>query len=84
MSEHTSSGSYRIELLRSNNWMPWKHRMLAILRDQDLEQYIEKDARYPIAVKPSELTEAEEAKQKQWRNGDVKARTRIALAIRDA
>ena len=58
--------------------------MLAILRDQDLEQYIEKDARYPIAVKPSELTEAEEAKQKQWRNRDVKAGTRIELAIRDA
>lgn len=35
--------------------------------------------RYPIATKPSE-----EAKQKQWRNGDAKARMRIELAIRDA
>ena len=46
MSEHQSSGSggYWIELLGINNWMPWKRRMLAILRDLDLEEYIEKDS----------------------------------------
>ena len=57
MSEHnSSSGTYRIELLGSNNWMPWKRRMLAILRDLGLEEYIEKDAKSPVAAKPSEPT----------------------------
>jgi hypothetical protein len=49
MSEsHTSGGSYRIELLKADNWMPWKRRILAILRDLGLEKYIDKAAMPPI------------------------------------
>jgi hypothetical protein len=33
-------GSYRIEQLKAENWMPWKRRMLAIFRDLGLEKYI--------------------------------------------
>ena len=29
--------------------MPWKPRMLAVLRDQGLEKYVEKDAGIPKA-----------------------------------
>ena len=29
--------------------MPWKCRMLAVLRDQSLEKYVEKDAGIPKA-----------------------------------
>ena len=49
MSENHSSrsGSYRIELLKGDNWMPWKRRMLAILRDQGLEKYVKKTAELP-------------------------------------
>ncbi|KAJ3543106.1 hypothetical protein NMY22_g3260 [Coprinellus aureogranulatus] len=73
MPEDYSSG-YRIELLKANNWMPWKQRMLAILRDLGLEKYIEADS------KPSGSDEAKEA----WRAGDAKTRTRIELAVGDS
>ena len=49
MSKNSSTGSYWIDLLRGNNWMPWKCRMLAVLRDQSLEKYVEKDAGIPKA-----------------------------------
>jgi hypothetical protein len=64
--------------------MPWKRRILAILRDLGLEEYIEKDAHCPVAENPAAPTEDEKKEQKQWKTGDAKARTRIELAIRDA
>ncbi|KDR72287.1 hypothetical protein GALMADRAFT_23824, partial [Galerina marginata CBS 339.88] len=70
MSEEHTSGSYRMELLKATNWMPWKRRMLAVLRDLGLEIYIAKDAKIP--------------ESKRWRAGDAKARTRIELAIGDS
>src|SRR5882757_3808003 len=72
---HSSSGPYRIELLRNDNWMPWKRRMLAILRDQGLEKYVSKTAQSPAGD--------EEAITK-WQDGDAKARTRIELSIGDS
>ena len=84
MSEQSTSGSYRIELLGSNNWVPWKRRISAILRDLGLEEYIEKDSMPPEAVNPASPTEEEVKVLKQWRTGDAKARTRIELAIGDA
>ena len=55
MSEQTTStsGSYQIELLGPNNWVPWKRRISAILRDLGLEEYIEKDLKCPIARDPA-------------------------------
>ena len=82
--QSTTSGSYRIELLESNNWVPWKRRISAILRDQGLEEYIRKDSKCPVAKDTTKVTEEEDKAQKQWRTGDVKARTRIELAIGDA
>ena len=85
MSEQTSSsGSYRIELLGANNWMLWKRRILAILRDQNLEEYVEKDSKRPVAKDPRNPTEEEVKAEKIWKTGDAKARTRIELAIGDA
>jgi hypothetical protein len=49
--------------------------MLAILRDLGLEEYIEKDAKSPVAAKPSEPTDEETKRMKQWKTGDAKART---------
>ena len=43
MSKNTSSGSYQIDLPRNDNWMLWKQRILAILRDKGLEKYVSKD-----------------------------------------
>ena len=86
MSEQTTSGSsgYRIELLGSNNWMPWKRRILAILRDQNLEEYIELESAPPIAKDPTKPSDEEKVSIKTWKTGDAKARTRIELAIGDA
>ena len=86
MSEHQSSGSggYQIELLRINDWMPWKCRMLAILRDLDLEEYIEKDLWPPIPENTSALTDDEKVKIKTWKTRDAKVRMRIELALGDA
>src|SRR5271168_2698603 len=81
MSEEYTSGTYRMEMLKSSNWMPWKRRMLAVLRDLGLEKYI---ASIPEEAKRGEPTEEENEAQEKWRNGDAKARTQIELAISDA
>ncbi|PFH44707.1 hypothetical protein AMATHDRAFT_167602, partial [Amanita thiersii Skay4041] len=73
-------GPYRIEMLQGHNWVPWKRRMSAILRDQGLEKYI-----LPKAAKPTEETEgAGKEKEKAWIEGDSKARTQIELAVSDS
>ena len=81
MSEQTTRGSYRIKLLGSNNWMPWKCQMQAILRDLGIEEYIEENSAPPVAKTPP--TEADMRLQKEWKMGDAKAQTWIKLAIRD-
>ena len=73
-----------MEMLKSSNWMPWKRRMLAVLRDLGLEKYIAKDASVLGEAKKGEPTEAEKELQRKWHEGDAKARTRIELAISDA
>jgi hypothetical protein len=80
---HTS-GSYRMELLKGNNWMPWKRRMLAVLRDLGLETYLDKDSKAPVAADPTKPTKEEKEAEKKWKDGDAKARTRIELAIGDS
>ena len=83
MSEGYSLSGYRIELLKGDNWMPWKRRMLAVLRDLNLEKYIEKTAMSPIATDPTKPTKDEIEAQDKWKEGDAKTRTRIELAIGD-
>lgn len=73
MSEEYTSGSYRMELLKAGNWLPWKRRMLAVLRDLGLEKYVMEDA--SKSVDDQTLTEEEKAVQKSWKIGDAKART---------
>jgi hypothetical protein len=58
--------------------------MLAILRDLNLEEYIEKDAASPVAIDPARPTDVEKGLIKVWTTGDAKARTRLELAIGDA
>ena len=86
MSENHSSGSgsYRIELLNNDNWMPWKQRMLAILRDQGLEKYIAKTAETPKPIDAAKPIKEEMDAIVKWQEGDAKARTRIELSIGDS
>ncbi|KAF9540408.1 hypothetical protein CPC08DRAFT_650907, partial [Agrocybe pediades] len=80
----SGSGGYKIELLKATNWMPWKRRMLAVLRDLGLEKYVAPDATIPGSAIPSNPTPEEEAAITRWRDGDAKARTRIELAVGDS
>ena len=73
-----------MELLKGHNWMPWKRRMLAILRDLGLEKYIEKDATLPEPTDKANPTQDEKDAEKRWKEGDVKACTRIELSIGDS
>ena len=78
-----SSGSYRIEPLKSNNWLPWKRRITAILRDQKLAKYIKKDAAPPTPADPAKPTADERKAIETWQDGDYRAQTRIELSIAD-
>ena len=73
-----------MEMLKAQNWMPWKRQMLAVLRDLGLEKYIAADAKIPESADTSKPTAEELEAQKKWREGDTKACTRIELAISDA
>ena len=86
MTEESSytPGPYRIELLRMNNWLPWKRRMLAVLWDQKLDGYIEKGAAPPVPKDPRNPTESEEKAIKTWTEGDHRAQSRIELSIGDS
>src|SRR6266700_6629092 len=84
MSDEYTTGSYRIELLKADNWMPWKRRMLAVFRDLGLDKYIEKDAKSPESADVNKPTTEELDTQKKWADGDSKARTRIELSIGNA
>ena len=79
-----TSGSYRMEMLKASNWMLWKWRMLAVLRDLGLEKYIATDAKLPELADRSKPTSEELEAQRKWHEGDIKACTWIELAISDA
>jgi hypothetical protein len=79
-----TSRLYRIELLKGNNSMPWKRRMLAVLWDLGLETHIEESSKLPVAADPSKPTKDETKAIKKWTDGDAKMRTRIELAVGDS
>ena len=85
MSDEYSSGSgYCYELLKADNWMPWKCRILAVFWDFGLEKYIAKDAKAPESADPEKLTVSEIVAKNKWAEGDGKAHTQIELLIRNA
>jgi len=64
--------------------MPWKRRMLAVLRDLGLETYVEKDAAPPAPANSATPTNEELKAIKKWQEQDTKTRTWIELAITDS
>ena len=82
--EYSTGGGYRYELLKADNWMPWKRRMLAVFRDLGLEKYIAKDAKALGSADPDKPTPQELEAQQKWTDGDGKARTQIELSIGNA
>ena len=67
MFDEYASATYRMEMLKSSNWMPpcqpeWKRRMLAVLQDlglESLDKYIAKDASVPGVSKEGQPTAEE-------------------------
>ncbi|KAK0220049.1 hypothetical protein IW262DRAFT_1273196, partial [Armillaria fumosa] len=72
-----------IELLREDNWVPWKHRVTAILRERGLLRYAEGTDMKPIAAIPKAPTAEETAKIWQWEEMDGKVQTQIELTLSD-
>jgi hypothetical protein len=61
--------------------MPWKRRILAILRDNELEGYVDGTEAYPTVVDPTTPTTTEKKDIAKWKKGDGKARSKIELAL---
>jgi gag-polypeptide of LTR copia-type len=57
-SREAPSSLYRIELLREDNWLPWKRRITGILRDRNLLKYVDGTAKKPAVSNPAKDGEA--------------------------
>ncbi|KAJ3505976.1 hypothetical protein NMY22_g17398 [Coprinellus aureogranulatus] len=79
----TGAGSYRLEPLTANNWMPWKQRMLAVLQELELKSYITAEGSVKPVVKLDATPPVTTADVTKWEKGKLKARTRLELAISD-
>ncbi|PBK78951.1 hypothetical protein ARMGADRAFT_951560, partial [Armillaria gallica] len=66
--DSTPSLLFRIELLREDNWVPWKRH------GTDMK---------PIAADPKAPTAEETAKLRKWEEMDGKAQTQIELMLSD-
>ena len=53
--------------------MPWKRRILAILRSNELEGYVDGSEVYPTVADPTAPTTTEKAKIAAWKKADGKA-----------
>ncbi|KAG2006925.1 hypothetical protein CC2G_015317 [Coprinopsis cinerea AmutBmut pab1-1] len=80
----TGNGSFRLEPLNATNWMPWKRRMTAVLRELDLDKYVTGDLKTRPTVTADGVSPAVTTSDvATWDAGESKARTRLELAIGD-
>ena len=73
---------YHIELLREDNWLPWKRRITGILCDRNLLKFVDGTAKKPAVSDP--VKDGEEAKVTASEEGDSRARTQLELTLSDA
>lgn len=83
-SDSIPSSLFRIELLREDNWVPWKRRVTAILRERGLLKYAEGVKTRPVPVDPKKLTAEEMKGMQTWDETDGKAQTQIELTLSDS
>ncbi|KAJ7198371.1 hypothetical protein GGX14DRAFT_666744 [Mycena pura] len=77
------SSLFRIEQLTDTNWVPWKRRVTAIMRERGLLKIIEGTTAKPV---PADLDNPTNDKRKQlerWMELDGKAQTQIELTLSD-
>ena len=80
----TPGSLFKIELLNANNWLAWKRRIMAVLRDRNLDEYVTGDIKCPVPTHPSAPTQNERDAIKAWKQKDQRAQTQIELSIGDA
>jgi hypothetical protein len=80
-SRDASSSLYRIELLREDNWLPWKCRITGIMRDRRLLKYADGSEGKPALSVPPKKEETEELAK--WIENDARAPTQIELTLSD-
>ncbi len=84
MSDTTPSSLFRIELLQEHNWVPWKRRVTAILRERALLKYADGTLKKPIPADAKAPTAEESEKITKWEEGDGRAQTQIELTLSDS
>lgn len=77
------SSLFRIEQLREDNWLPWKRRVTAILRERGVLQYVNGTSQKPVPRGETPTAE-ETATITRWVEGDLKAQTVLELSISDS
>jgi ribosomal protein L12E/L44/L45/RPP1/RPP2 len=73
----------RVQLMSADNWLAWKRKIMAILRDLDLESVLT-DSGLPHATVAASPTDAEKKAIDEWKKKDSRAKTRIELAVGDS
>ncbi|KAF7377310.1 hypothetical protein MSAN_00151500 [Mycena sanguinolenta] len=80
----TPSSMFRIEQLNEANWVPWKRRVTAILRERGLLKIAEGTMQRPVAADPGKPTKDERKERERWEELDGKAQTQIELTLSDS
>lgn len=78
------SAYYRIDPLKGDNWLQWKRRVLAVMRDRGLLSVMDGTEKCPVAADPDKPTANETSKIDDWKKKDGQAQTQIELSISDA
>ncbi len=73
MSNSLPSSLFRIELLQEHNWVPYKRRVTAILREQGLLKYAEGTTKIPVPADANNITTEEATKIRKWEEEDGRA-----------
>jgi hypothetical protein len=84
VADHTPSSLFRIEQLTDTNWVPWKRRVTAILRERALLKIVEGITTRPVAADPENPTSDERKQMERWEELDGKAQTQIELTLSDS
>ncbi|GBE84071.1 hypothetical protein SCP_0600490 [Sparassis crispa] len=83
-SRDSLSSLFRIEQLRDDNWLPWKRRTMAILRERGVLKYVNETSEKLKPANATTPTAGETAVITKWVEGDQKAQTVIELLLSDS
>jgi hypothetical protein len=80
-----TSSSHRIEHLTEGDdkWQPWKKRLIAVLEDRELEEFLEEESYRdkPTMADPDNPTADEKKDIRAWERREAKTRSQITLSL---